>query len=279
MANSKLKDGTNPFDELRPFERFAYGVGKKINETHLGKQLSMTWGHWIAKPGLALTINSRIRLFGVENLPKRSMLLPSNHRTYFDQFALLIALWEHFEKPPYVYAPVRSAFFYERPLGLLMNLAVAGNAMYPPVFRNDRGAGLNRTIIDTSVRVLNWSPRTVVVMHPEGRRNPSDNPYEFLPPKSGIARIALASRAPVVPSFVNGLPRSFATVLRQRVTAGVEPVRVFIGPPVPLDDLYERPDDHDAQTEASARVMAAIAALGEKDRAFMQTWKHDSTSE
>ena len=174
---------------------------------------------------------------------------------------------------------MRSAFFYERPLGLLMNLAVAGNAMYPPVFRNDRGAGLNRTIIDTSVRVLNWSPRTVVVMHPEGRRNPSDNPYEFLPPKSGIARIALASRAPVVPSFVNGLPRSFATVLRQRVTAGVEPVRVFIGPPVPLDDLYERPDDHDAQTEASARVMAAIAALGEKDRAFMQTWKQDSTSE
>ncbi len=273
MTTNSPDDASNPFDALRPFERFAYRLGTQLNETHWGKRVSMLWAHHVAEPGLALTINSRIRLFGAENLPKRSMLLPSNHRTWFDQFALLIALWDQFEEPPYVYCPVRSAFYYERPLGLFLNLAVSGNAMYPPVFRDDRGPALNRTIVDTCVRLLNWSPRTVVAMHPEGRRNPGDDPYSFLEPKSGIGRIALASRAPAVPSFVNGLPKSFKTVLRERVTPGVEPVRVFIGPPVVLDDLYERADDRSAHTEAARRVMAAIAALGEQDRAFMTQWR------
>ena len=56
------------------------------------------------------------------------------------------------------------------------------------------------------------------------------------------------------------------------MTKGVEPVRVFVGPPVVLDDLYDRPTDREAQREAAGRVMEAIAALGEKDRAFMKTW-------
>jgi hypothetical protein len=49
-------------------------------------------------------------------------------------------------------------------------------------------------------------------------------------------------------------------------------VRVFVGPPVLLDDLYAHATDRDAQREASTRVMSAIAELGEKDRAFMATW-------
>ena len=45
------------------------------------------------------------------------------------------------------------------------------------------------------------------------------------------------------------------------------------GDPHPvLDDLYDRPTDREAQREAAGRVMEAIAALGEKDRAFMKTW-------
>jgi 1-acyl-sn-glycerol-3-phosphate acyltransferase len=272
MNTPSRHDTTDPLAALSTFERLAYRLGTQLNETHLGKRLSMTWGHHVAQPGLALTINSRIRLEGQEHLPQRSMLLPSNHRTWFDQFALLIALWDHFPEPPYVYCPVRSAFYYERPLGVALNLAVSGNSMYPPVFRDDRGPALNQSAIDACVRLLDWSERTVVALHPEGRRNPSDDPYAFLPPKTGIARIALASRAPVVPSFVNGLPRSFGALLRERVTKGVEPVRVFVGPPVVLDDLYDRPTDREAQREAAGRVMEAIAALGEKDRAFMKTW-------
>ncbi|MBM4375554.1 MAG: 1-acyl-sn-glycerol-3-phosphate acyltransferase [Deltaproteobacteria bacterium] len=276
MSRTLRDDEADPFASLSSFERAAYWVGTQLNETHLGKRLAMQWGHHVAQPGLGLTIDNRIRLEGHEHLPRRSMLLASNHRTWFDQFALMIALWEHFPKPPYLYCPVRNAFYYDRPLGVLLNLAVSGNAMYPPVFRDERGPALNRSVVDACVRLLDWSPRTVVALHPEGRRNPSDDPYALLPPKSGIGRIALASRAPVVPSFVNGLPASFGALVRDRLRADAEPVRAFLGAPVPLDDLYPHAGERDAEREASVRVMAAIAALGEQDRAFMKTWSPGS---
>ncbi|MCK6571610.1 1-acyl-sn-glycerol-3-phosphate acyltransferase [Myxococcota bacterium] len=260
---------------LKPAERFAYALGAQLNETTWGKRLSMAWGHNVAQPGLALTINNRLRLFGAEHLPARSIILATNHRTWFDQFAVMIATWDHYPQAPFLYCPVRSAFYYERPLGVALNLLVSGNAMYPPVFRDDRGPLLNRNVVDACVRLLEWTPRAVVAMHPEGTRNQGDDPYSFLPPKAGIGRIALAARAPIIPSFVNGLPRTFKKLLEQRVTKGVEPVRVFLGPAVPLDDLYDRPDDREAHHEAATRTMTAIAALGEADRAFMATWRPD----
>ena len=258
---------------LKPGERLAYRIGAQLNETPLGKRLSTFWGHHVAQPGLALTINSRLRLFGAEHLPDRSLILATNHRTWFDQFAVLIAVWDSFPQAPFIYCPVRSAFYYENPLGVVLNLLVSGNSMYPPVFRDDRGPLLNRNVVDACVRLLNWSPRAVVAMHPEGKRSQSDDPYRFLPPKAGIGRIALTARAPIVPSFVNGLPRDFRKLIQQRLTPGIEPVRVFLGPPVPLDDLQAHADDRDAHHEAAERTMGAIRALGEKDRAFMAEWR------
>ena len=156
---------------------------------------------------------------------------------------------------------------------MALNLLVSGNAMYPPVFRDDRGPVLNRNVIDACVRLLDWTPRAVVAMHPEGMRNPGDDPYDFLPPKAGVGRIALASRAPVVPCFVNGLPRSFGTLLKERVARDAEPIRVMLGEPVDLKDLYDRADDREAHREAAVRTMASIAALGDADRAFIAAWR------
>lgn len=258
---------------LKPGERLAYRIGAELNETPLGKRLSAFWGHRVAQPSLALTINSRLRFFGAEHLPHRSMLLATNHRTWFDQFAVLIAVWDQFPQAPFIYCPVRSAFYYENALGVALNLLVSGNSMYPPVFRDDRGPLLNRNVIDACVRLLAWSPRAVVAMHPEGTRNKGDDPYSFLLPKAGIGRIALTARAPIVPSFVNGLPRSFGKLIEERLTPGVEPVRVFLGPPVPLDDLYDHAEDREAHREAAVRTMTAIAALGDRDRAFMEAWQ------
>ena len=258
---------------LGPTERVAYALGAQLNETLWGKRVSMAWGNLVAQPGLGRLIDVRLRLFGAEHLPRRSMILATNHRTWFDQFAVMIATWDSFAAPPFLYCPVRSSFYYDRPLGLALNFLVSGSAMYPPVFRDDRGPRLNRHVVEACVRLLDWSPRTVVAIHPEGMRSAGDDAYAFLPPKSGIGRIALASRAPVVPSFVNGLPRTFGALLAERVTKGAEPIRVFVGPPVALDDLDGREDDRDAHREASARVMAAIAALGEQDRVFMREWR------
>src|SRR5205814_4457109 len=74
---------------------------------------------------------SRItRAYGLERLrgvrPDQGILLVSNHRTYFDLYLLCVQL--HHATPLHqpVYCPVRADFFYERPLGMLVNLVVGG---------------------------------------------------------------------------------------------------------------------------------------------------------
>jgi 1-acyl-sn-glycerol-3-phosphate acyltransferase len=79
--------------------------------------------------------------------------------------------------------------------------------------------------------------------------------------KTGMARMALASRLPVVPIAQWGahrvlprygrLPRPFP---RKRVV-------MVAGPPVDLSDLYDRPVDSQVLREATNRVMDAITDL------------------
>lgn len=258
---------------LNPTERVAYRVGRALNETEAGKRFSSLWGTYLSVPILGLTIRNRLHLEGVEHIPRRSMILAANHRTWFDLYATLIATWEHYPQTPYLYCPVRSGFFYEKPLGVVLNVGVSGNSMYPPVFRDERGPVLNRHAVDVCVRLLEWSPRVVVAMHPEGKRNPSDDPYALLPARTGIGRIALRSRADVLPTFVNGLPRSFKRLVQDRLEPTSEPVRVLVGAPVELADLYDRAEDPAAWREASERIMDAIAARGARDREIMAAWR------
>lgn len=254
---------------LKPNERLPYIVGRRLNETDLGKRLGMGWTRIGARPGLHQLIKHRLELRGQEHLPDRSFILVCNHRTWFDLYATTIAFWPLYEKVPYLYCPVRSTYYYERPLGAVLNIAASGNAMYPPIFRDDRGPVLNRLAVESCTRLLNWSPRTIIGIHPEGTRNPSEDPYTLLPAKPGVGYIAHDSRAPVIPAFVAGLPKKFGTIARDRFRAGAEPVRVWLGPPVALDDLLDAPADKPTAHAIADRSMDAVRALAEQDRAYM----------
>jgi 1-acyl-sn-glycerol-3-phosphate acyltransferase len=99
-----------------------------------------------------------------------------------------------------------------------------------------------------------------VAIFPEGTitRDPDLWPMEG---KTGLARIALATRAPVVPIAQWGaheiLPR-YGRMLRPWPRKRVQTVA---GPPVDLADLYDRPMDAATLREATGRVMDAITAL------------------
>ncbi len=257
------------YSHLTWTERAGCLLGAALAETHAGRAAAIRYQSWVSVPVLGLTVNDRLHLTGAEHLPlDRSFILAANHRSYFDLYAAMLATWRLFERPPYLYCPVRTTFFYERPAGVLLNATICANAMYPPVFRDDRARALNRYAVDRAVRLLEWSPRTIIAIHPEGRRNQGDA-YELLSPKPGVGRIGLRSRAPVIPVFVNGLPPSFGELLRDRARPDGTPVRVHVGPPVELADLYPHEDDPDAHLEAAARTLAAIAERGEVDRRWM----------
>ncbi len=69
----------------------------------------------------------------------------------------------------HLYFPVRSNFFHDQPLGVVVNAVVAGGAMYPPIFRQAERRALNDDALDRMVEIVR-RPGNVLGMHPEGTR-------------------------------------------------------------------------------------------------------------
>ena len=141
----------------------------------------------------------------------------------------------------------------------LFDIPVLGRALRPlgqvPVYRNTRRAGEALAEAEEAVR----DGKCVVIM-PEGTltREPTLWPMRG---RTGVGRLALATRAPVIPIGQWGPQRLLAPYARRptglfsRPTMGVK-----AGPAVELADLYGRANDRSAMVTASDRVMRAVVA-------------------
>ena len=94
--------------------------------------------------------------------------------------------------------------------------------------------------------------------------------------KTGVARLALTTRAPVIPVAQWGAQDLLARYGKLLKPFPRKLVTVVAGPPVVLDDLYDRPQDTKTLREATERVMAAITALleGSAARAARDPLRH-----
>ena len=88
---------------------------------------------------------------------------------------------------------------------------------------------------------------------PEGTRNRNWE-GDFQKFYSGVGYIALNSRAPVIPVFFADT-QGFRTFRK---------VRVFVGGPVPLDDLYGKKINGEASEQATARILQAMRDIMEE---------------
>ena len=116
-----------------------------------------------------------------------------------------------------------------------------------------------------------------VVIFPEGTltREPEMWPMAG---KTGVVRIALETRAPVIPVAQWGTHRLLARYGKLLKPVPRKPVTVVAGPPVDLSDLYDRPQDAATLREATERVMDAITGLledvrGERAPAERFVWR------
>lgn len=129
-----------------------------------------------------------------------------------------------------------------------------------PVHRNTVDAGRS---LEAAVAAL--AAGECVAVFPEGTltREPDLWPMAG---KTGIARLALSTRAPVVPIAQWG-PQDLLGRYR-KVPHPIPPKRVTVvaGPPVDLSDLYDRRHEQAVLREATERVMAAITGLLEEIR-------------
>ncbi len=205
---------------------------------------------------------------GLERLPKfdpdKSYLVVSNHRSFFDLYVITGYLVNR-DMPHRLVFPVRSKFFYDKPLGLFVNGVMSFFAMYPPIFRERSRAALNLASLDETARLLRRGG-TFVGLHPEGTRNQSDDPYALLPAQGGVGRVIQAARVDVLPVFINGLGNDLPKQITGNFTRKGTPIIMNFGAPVDFGGMLDQAPSPRLHRRISEHALEQIRSLGEEER-------------
>ena len=149
----------------------------------------MKVGYWVTKYtlGMLLKIVFRPRAWGVKNVPRRGpVILASNHLSFSDHFFGPLPV------PRKVIFLAKSEYFTGRGLKGLISKAFFAGVGQIPVDRAGGAAG--EQALRTGLQVL--AAGHVLGIYPEGTRSPDGRLYRG---KTGVARLAIESGAPVVP--------------------------------------------------------------------------------
>jgi 1-acyl-sn-glycerol-3-phosphate acyltransferase len=272
MSREETNDAMSR-DGLTRFEQFAVELGRVTNETSTGKWLQDQFLRRVSYTWVRAVVANRIFTDNLEQVialqPDRGVLFASNHRSFFDQYCVMLGIW----MGPTPWArrlsfPVRANFFYERPLGVLVNYLVGAGAMYPPIFRQAERSALNKDALERIIRFLN-EPGSVVGVHPEGTRNKGDDPYEMLPAQPGIGQIALQAKPIVIPAFCNGLSNDFLADVKSNFDRNVRrerPVICVYGEPIDYSDLMVQKARPALYKRTADRFRDAILALRDREK-------------
>lgn len=254
---------------LRPTERVSFEVADFVNA-----RLQRPQARWNAAFMGALIWSAggrRLHVHGLDriaSLGKRArLLLMANHRSFFDFYVITAILFWKTNLSRRILFPVRSNFFYDHPAGPMLNAAMSGMAMFPPIVRDRNRASFNRYSLQRCLEELE-KPGTIMGIHPEGTRNKSDDPYSFLPAQPGSGKLALETTAPVIPIFIHGLSNDLPTEWKRNWVLPKEqnPIDVVFGEQIDLSDLRARGSRAATQKKAADRILDAIRQLATNHR-------------
>jgi 1-acyl-sn-glycerol-3-phosphate acyltransferase len=197
----------------------------------------------VLKPWLVLITKRDYR--GVENLKfDGGIIAAMNHNSWFDPFVVAQFMWDN-DRPPKFLA--KAAIFKVPVIGQLVYLA--GQI---PVYRESRHA---KIAVRGAISAVEKGE--AVVISPEGTltRDPNLWPMEG---KTGAARIALATKAPVIPVAHWGAHLVLAPYSKKLKLFPRKTMIVAAGKPVDLSDLYDQEITADVLKIATSRIMDAI---------------------
>jgi len=200
----------------------------------------------VLQPLLHILIKQKMQ--GRENLPREGgLILAPNHLSYADWGT--VALFSH-EAGRYPTFLIKSSIFNVKGVGPILH-----KLGQLPVYRNRGDAAL--VLRDAERALLSGE---CVIVYPEGTasRDPEQWPMKA---RTGVARLALTTGAPVIPIAHWGaqdvLPYgSSRPHLWPRKT-----VRMVAGPPVDLSAFRDQPLNSATLRDATAVVMAEVTAL------------------
>jgi 1-acyl-sn-glycerol-3-phosphate acyltransferase len=230
------------------------------------RALQRSVGQWWIRAATA-----RLRhVHGIERIPPwdpaGSLVLVANHRSFFDLYVTAAELVAR-GLPHRILFPVRSKFFYDHPLGPVVNGVMSFFAMYPPIFRERRRAALNLASLDEAAALLRRGG-FFVGLHPEGTRKTDDDPYTFLPAQSGVGRVIHKARVPVIPVFVNGLGNDLPRQVAGGIAGTAPPIHMVFGGPIDLAALLRAPGGPRVYRRIAEQCIEAISVLGREEKAL-----------
>ena len=205
--------------------------------------------YWLMKwvflgPLMRLAFRPEVR--GAENLPRSGgALVASNHLAVLDSFVLPLMV------PRRMAFPAKSEYFTTPGVvGTLQRWFFTGMGQVPIERGNGRAA---RAALDTGIGVLREG--RLFGIYPEGTRSPDGRLYKG---RTGVARMALEAKVPVVPVAMVGTDR--ANPVGSRFWRPVR-IRIVIGEPLDFSRYFDIPDDRQVERAITDEVMYALMEL------------------
>lgn len=256
---------------LDPVEKLGFRLTHMMNQGAWKRFWTFCQRH-IGSLWIKICTYNLMNVFGLENVensdPERPLLLVANHRSFFDMYTVSSVIFRQTARPITLFFPVRAKFFYNNPMGWLVNLIMGWWAMYPPLFREEKEI-VKREFDKFSVRRLiqlaSVGPGNVIGFHPEGKRNFGPDPYEFLRAQPGVGKVIYSAKPQVIPVFIAGLGNDLVKQVLGNWTGG-EKVRIWFGEPIDFSEFYEKGDRIRTHKEIADFTMFKIGELAEKDR-------------
>ncbi len=181
----------------------------------------------------------KIKIFG--DIPKeKSIIVAANHRSYLDPPVL-----NSIFKEPLVFLAKKELF--EGKMGFLFNHMLA-----LPV---ERGSGNTQTLQKAIECLKNGFS---VGIFPEGQRA---DPGKFLKPKIGVGVLAINSKRPVLPVYIENtdinMPKS------AKIPKSILPINVYLGDLLYFDNYKDCIEDY---REVSNKIMESIIYLSNQSK-------------
>jgi 1-acyl-sn-glycerol-3-phosphate acyltransferase len=191
--------------------------------------------------GPALRLMYRPKTRGLENIPDGPAILASNHQSFLDDVLLPLMV------------PRRKVVFlgkeeYFRKWYLRWFFKGAGVI---PVRRENSSA--SQAALDAGVGALRGG--NLIGIFPEGTRSPDGRLYRG---KTGVARMALEARVPVIPVAVVGTYEAMPYDQKLPKRGKVE---IRFGKPLTFDRHYDTPTDRFVLRSATDEIMYEIMLL------------------
>ena len=215
-----------------------------------GKPLGSNWPFKVfAKPVIGLlNIWLKRDWHGGENIPKNGpVLIVSNHLSYLDALVLAHFLYKNGRAARFL---GKESLFRAPIIGRI--ISAAGQV---PVHRESDGAS---DAIESAVKLLELGH--CVGVYPEGTLTRDENLWPMVA-KTGAARIAIKSGAPVIPvaqwgdqNFIPRYSKKIGWYKRHKVS-------MVAGKPIDLSKWHDKADEPAAMKEATAHIMREITKL------------------